>query len=57
MAPILIYRYVHLAKKEEQFMLEQHPEEYAKFIQGRPRFIPRIADLMDSGSRRLRDIK
>lgn len=48
MAPILIARYVYLAKKEEKFMLEQFPIDYAKYIQGRPRFIPRISDLMKS---------
>jgi protein-S-isoprenylcysteine O-methyltransferase Ste14 len=49
MAPILIARYVFLAKKEEKHMRKQFPGDYEKYVLGKPRFIPRISDLMNSG--------
>lgn len=45
MAPVLIWRYVFLAKKEEKAMLSQYPKEYAAYLKGRPRFIPKFSDL------------
>lgn len=48
MAPILIFRYVYLAKKEEAQMLILYPEKYSQYIQNKPRFIPRISDLLNS---------
>lgn len=48
MAPILIIRYVFLAKKEEKDMLSQFPVEYASYLKNRPRFFPTIAQLISS---------
>jgi len=45
MAPFLIYRYVFLARKEEDFMLTKEPNDYQKYIQGKPRFFPTISQL------------
>lgn len=50
MAPILIARYVFLARQEEKFMLEKHPIAYAEYIKNKPRFFPRLADLMAASS-------
>lgn len=50
MAPILIARYVRLAKKEEAVMLEQFPVEYAAYIKDKPRFFPRFSDLSTGDS-------
>lgn len=49
MAPVLIWRYVFLAKKEEKAMLSQYPKEYAAYLKGRPRFIPKFSDLFSGG--------
>ena len=46
MAPILIYRYVRLSKKEENWMLERHGEEYRKYMDAHPRFIPRLKEVL-----------
>lgn len=48
MAPVLIFRYVYLAKKEEQHMLKAFPIEYAQYIKGKPRFIPRLSALLST---------
>lgn len=40
MAPILIFRYVRLAGKEEQYMLKQFPKEYGAYMQEIPAWIP-----------------
>lgn len=50
MAPILILRYVLLARKEEKDMLKALPVEYSQYLKGKPRFIPRLRDLMNNGS-------
>lgn len=40
MAPVLIIRYLLLAKKEEQSMLKQYPKEYGAYMQKVPAWIP-----------------
>ena len=57
MAPFLIARYVLLAKKEEKFMLDNFPAEYAQYIKDKPRFIPRVADMLHSAIDRRKQIK
>jgi len=42
MAPMLFVMYTKLAKKEEQVMIHQFGDEYKKYINEVPRFIPRI---------------
>ncbi len=42
MAPVLIARYLLLAKKEEQNMLRQYAKEYTVYIQKVPAWIPKI---------------
>ncbi len=47
MAPILIFRYIHLAKKEELYMKNIFPNEYANYLNRKPRFIPKFKDVMN----------
>jgi protein-S-isoprenylcysteine O-methyltransferase Ste14 len=42
MAPVLIIRYLLLAKKEEQNMLKQYPKEYGAYMQKIPAWIPKM---------------
>lgn len=42
MAPVLIIRYLLLAKKEEQVMLKMYPGEYGSYMQKVPAWIPRF---------------
>ncbi len=42
MAPVLIARYLLLAKKEEQNMLRRYAKEYTVYIQKVPAWIPKI---------------
>ena len=42
MAPVLIIRYLRLAKTEEQAMLKQFPKEYKIYMQKVPAWIPGI---------------
>ncbi len=46
MAPILIWRYVRLAKIEEQEMLEKFNSSYRVYMQKTPGFIPSIRRLL-----------
>jgi protein-S-isoprenylcysteine O-methyltransferase Ste14 len=50
MAPFLILRYILLARREEKYMLASYPTEYGAYIKDRPRFIPRLADILKSDS-------
>lgn len=50
MAPILIVRYILLAKKEEKYMIGHHGKSFADYAKNTPMFIPRIGDLI-SGDR------
>lgn len=43
MAPILIVRYVFLAKKEENFMLAQFPREYHVYMERVPGWFPKLS--------------
>ena len=43
MAPILIIRYIRLAKKEETYMLQHYPEEYGAYMRKVPAWIPRFS--------------
>ena len=43
MAPILIIRYIRLAKKEEAYMLEHYPKEYGAYMQKVPAWIPKFS--------------
>lgn len=42
MAPVLLARYVLLAKKEEKEMLSKYPKEYAEYMSRVPAWIPRF---------------
>jgi hypothetical protein len=39
--PFVIWRYVRLARREEQDVLSQYPAEYAEYMQRTPMFFPR----------------
>lgn len=43
MAPVLIGRYIYLAKKEESVMLKSCPTEYREYMQKVPAWIPRFS--------------
>lgn len=42
MAPMLLFMYTRLAKKEEKIMIEEFGEQYKTYIKKVPRFIPKI---------------
>ena len=42
MFPILVFMYAYLAKKEEEDMLAQFGEGYARYAAQTPRFIPNL---------------
>jgi protein-S-isoprenylcysteine O-methyltransferase Ste14 len=42
MFPILVYMYARLARREEQEVLAEFGEEYRRYMQATPAFIPRI---------------
>jgi len=42
MFPILVYMYARLARREEQEVLSEVGEEYRRYMQATPAFIPRI---------------
>lgn len=48
--PFVIGMYVRLAKREEQDVLEQHPEAYREYMRTTPRFIPRLSEMMKRAS-------
>ncbi len=43
MAPVLIVRYILLAKKEEGFMLKQFPREYRVYMEKVPAWFPKFS--------------
>ena len=42
MFPILVYMYARLAHREEQEVLTEFGEEYRRYMQATPAFLPRI---------------
>src|SRR6516225_8017767 len=46
MFPVLVFMYVRLARTEEREALAEFGDEYARYMQVVPGFIPRIADLV-----------
>jgi protein-S-isoprenylcysteine O-methyltransferase Ste14 len=42
MFPILVYMYARLARREEQEVLAEFGEEYRRYVQATPAFLPRI---------------
>jgi protein-S-isoprenylcysteine O-methyltransferase Ste14 len=42
MFPILVYMYARLARREEQEVLAEFGEEYRRYMQATPAFLPRI---------------
>ncbi len=42
MFPVMVYMYLRLARREEQEALAQFGEEYARYADKTPRFLPRI---------------
>ena len=42
MFPILVYMYIRLARREEQKALQEHGEEYERYQETTPAFLPRI---------------
>jgi protein-S-isoprenylcysteine O-methyltransferase Ste14 len=42
MFPILVFMYAHLAKREEADMLAQFGEEYRRYMQSVPAFVPKL---------------
>src|SRR3989344_1815620 len=45
MAPILIFRYIKLAKSEEGAMVQEYGEEYANYKKKTPAFFPSVSKL------------
>ncbi len=45
MAPVLIIRYILLAKKEEAYMLQHYPKEYGVYMQKVPAWLPKLLPL------------
>lgn len=43
--PFVIGMYVRLAKREEQDVLEQHPDAYREYMRTTPRFIPKLSEI------------
>jgi methanethiol S-methyltransferase len=43
MAPVLIYSYVHLSRKEEGYMTRRFGNRYTNYMMRTPRFIPPLA--------------
>lgn len=43
--PFVIAMYVRLAKKEEKDVLDEHPDEYAAYMERTPRFVPKVSTL------------
>ena len=43
MAPVLIVRYILLAKKEEKYMLEHYPKEYGAYMEKVSAWIPKFS--------------
>ena len=50
MFPVLVVMYVRLARIEEREALSEFGDEYARYMQEVPGFIPRPRDLMGSGT-------
>jgi protein-S-isoprenylcysteine O-methyltransferase Ste14 len=46
MFPVLVFMYVRLARIEEREALSEFGDEYARYMQEVPGFIPHIADLI-----------
>ena len=46
MFPVLVFMYVRSAHTEEREALAEFGDEYARYMQVVPGFIPRIADLV-----------
>ena len=51
MFPVMVFMYVRLARREEQEALAEFGEEYARYAENTPRFIPRIGKGSDSSGR------
>jgi protein-S-isoprenylcysteine O-methyltransferase Ste14 len=51
MFPVMVYVYVRLARREEQEALAEFGEEYARYAENTPRFMPRIWRASDSSGR------
>ena len=50
MFPVLVYMYVRLARTEEREALAEFGDEYARYMQKVPGFIPRLADFIGGGT-------
>lgn len=53
MAPILIFRYIRLARGEEQYMLKKYPIPYASYKKITPGFFPSFKSLFDEVTKQL----
>ncbi len=42
-SPLLIVRYILLAKKEEAYMLQHYPKEYGAYMKKVPAWIPKFS--------------
>lgn len=51
MFPVMVFMYVRLARREEQEALAEFGEEYARYAENTPRFLPRIGQGSDSSGR------
>lgn len=51
MAPILIVRYVLLARKEERTMVKEFGESYLRYAETTPRFVPSLKEFLGYKSR------
>lgn len=49
MAPMLIFMYTRLAKKEEKILLEKFGEEYKAYMRNVPRFVPKMFNVKRKG--------